>query len=202
MRPLLILKSLTGAALLVIFASGVASRAQTKPAPTPANSTLVYVGTYTGGKSASKGIYFFRFQGVGDEVTQNVTLVPLGLAAEIPNPSFPELDLKRRLLFAVNETSEFQGKPTGGVSAFSIDSPTGKLTPINQRSSMGKGPCHLVLDRAGKNLIVANYSSGSGAGSPVAADGKLGEATDVVQHVGKSENPQRHKTQQEHCGVF
>lgn len=200
MRPLL--KSLIAAALLAAFAGGVSSEAQTKPAPTPANSTLVYVGTYTGGKSTSKGIYLFRFQGVGDEVSQNVTLFPLGLAAETPSPSFLEIDPNRRLLFAVNETSEFLGKPGGGVSAFSIDSATGKLKLINQQSSVGKDPCHLALDRAGKNLLVANYSSGSVAVLPVAADGKLSPATDVIQHVGKSVNPERQQGPHAHCSVF
>ena len=54
--------------------------------------TFVYVGTYTGSKS--KGIYLFRLQTENLEVSQNITLVPLGLAAETPNPSFIELDLK------------------------------------------------------------------------------------------------------------
>jgi len=202
MRTLKTLKISLGAIVVAALTPAIVSEAQTKRVPTPANSTLVYVGTYTGQKSNSKGIYFFRFQDIGDDVTQNVTLVPLGLAAETPNPSFLEIDTKRRLLFAVNETGEFQGKPTGGVSAFSIDSATGKLVPINQRSSMGKGPCHLALDRAGKNLLVANYSSGTVAVLPVAADGKLGEATDVIQHSGKSINPQRQEGPHAHCTVF
>src|SRR5258706_7467441 len=202
MRTLKILRISIGAIVAVVMSPAIVSEAQTKQALTPANSTLVYVGTYTGGKSASKGIYFFRFQGVGDEVTQNVTLVPLGLAAEAPNPSFLEIDTKRRRLFAVNETSEFQGKPTGGVSAFSIDSATGKLVPINQRSSMGKDPCHLALDRAGKNILAANSSSGSVAVLPVAADGTLGEATNVIQHSGKSINPQRQQGPHAHCAEF
>ncbi|HEV8145977.1 MAG TPA: lactonase family protein [Bryobacteraceae bacterium] len=194
-----LIKISIGAILVAAVFPSIVSEAQTKPAPTPANSTLVYVGTYTGEKS--KGIYFFR-QSVAEDASQNVTLVPLGLAAETPSPSFLEIDTKRRLLFAVNETGEFQGKQTGGVSAFSIDSTTGKLKLINQRSSMGKGPCHLVLDRAGKNLLVANYSSGNAAVLPVAADGTLGEATDVIQHSGKSVNPQRQQGPHAHCAVF
>ena len=163
----------------------------------PANATLVYAGTYTGAKS--KGIYLFRLQTDNLEVSQNITLVPLGLAAETQNPSFLELDLKRRLLFAVNETNEFEGKPTGAVSAFSIDRSTGKLTLLNQRPSMGTGPCHLVLDNAGKNLLVANYGSGSVAVLPVAPDGRLGESSDMVQHSGKSVNPDRQKGPHAHC---
>src|SRR5438552_18512509 len=61
-----------------------------------ARSTWVYVGTYTGPKS--KGIYLFRLQ----TESQNPALVAPALAAETPSPSFLELDLKRRLLFAVN----------------------------------------------------------------------------------------------------
>src|SRR6185295_10836016 len=110
--------------------------------------TLVYVGTYTGPNSKGKGIYLFRFQPEGDVVRQNVTLVPLGVAAETPSPSFFELDLKRKLLFTVNEVDQFEGKPTGAVSAFSID-PKGPLTLLNQRPSMGAGPCHLTLDKDG-----------------------------------------------------
>ena len=163
------------------------------------NATAVYVGTYTGGASKSQGIYLFRLQTQNLEVSQNITLVPIGLAAETPSPSYIELDLKRRLLFAVNELSEFQGQPTGGVSAFSIDATTGKLKPINQRSSMGKGPCHLVLDKTGKNLLVANYDSGSVVVFPVAVDGALGEASDFVQHSGKSVNKDRQEGPHAHC---
>ena len=150
-------------------------------------------------KAKSKGIYLFRLQTSGLEVSQNITLVPMGLAAESPNPSFLELDPKRRLVFAVNEIDSFQGKPTGAVSAFAIDPASGKLNLLNQRASMGTGPCHLVLDKAGKNLLVANYGSGSVAVLPVAADGKLGEATEVVQHSGKSVHPERQKGPHAHC---
>jgi 6-phosphogluconolactonase len=143
--------------------------------------TLVYVGTHTGAKS--KGIYFFRLQTTNLEVSQNTTLVPLGLAAETPNPTFLEIDPKRRLLFAVNEVDHFEGTPTGAVSAFSID-PTGKLTLLNRSGSLGAGPCHLVLDNAGRYLLVANCGSGSVTVLPVGPDGRLGEATNVVQYKG------------------
>jgi stearoyl-CoA desaturase (delta-9 desaturase) len=123
-------------------------------------------------------------------VFQNVTLVPLGVAAETPNPSFIEMDLQRRLLFAVNEIAEFQSKPGGAVSAFSIDA-AGNLTLLNQRPSMGARPCHLALDKEGRNLLVANCGSDSVAVLPVASGGQLGEATDVVHHTGKSVDPER-----------
>jgi len=163
------------------------------------NETLVYVGTYTRGRSQGKGIYLFRLQTENLEVPQNITLVPLGLAVETPNPSFIDLDVQRRLLFAVNEIDDFEGKPTGAVSAFSIDQATGTLTLLNQRPSMGTGPCHLVLDKQNRNVLVANYGSGSVAVLPVGSDGRLGTATAVVQHSGKSIHPDRQKGPHAHC---
>jgi 6-phosphogluconolactonase len=159
--------------------------------------TLVYVGTYT--KDRGKGIYLFRLQTRNLEVSQNITLVPLGLAAEAVNPSFLELDLKRRLLFAVNEIDQFEGKSTGAVSAFSIDAATGTLSLLNQRLSMGTGPCHLVLDKERRNLLIANYGGGSVAVLRVGTDGRLGETTAFVQHSGKSVNPQRQTRPHAHC---
>ena len=151
--------------------------AQIPDPPIQGKATLVYIGT-SGAKG--KGIYLFRLQSAGDEVFQNVTLVPLGLAAETPDPTFFELDHKRRLLFAVNEKDRFEGKPTGSVSAFSI-APTGKLALINRRPSMGARPCHLALDGEARNLLVTNCGDGNVAVLPIAADGRLGDATDVVK---------------------
>ena len=176
-----------------------ASAPQTNSGATDTNAgTLMFVGTYTGAKSKSQGIYAFRLQ-TSAENGSKVALVPLGLAAETPNPSFLEIDASRGLLFAVNETDSFEGKPTGAVSAFSIDRATGKLTLINQRPSSGRGPCHLVLDKSGRFLLIANYGSGTVSVIPVAEDGRLGEPTSVVQHAGSSVNPQRQKGPHAHC---
>jgi 6-phosphogluconolactonase len=163
------------------------------------DATLVYVGTYTAPRGKGKGIYLFRLQTDNLEVSQNITLVPLGIAAETPNPSFIAFDLKRRLLFAVNETDAFDGQRTGAVSAFSIDAATGVLTLLNQRSSNGTAPCHLVLDKDNRHVLVANYGSGSVAVLPVGSDGRLGAATDVVQHTGRSVNPDRQTGPHAHC---
>src|SRR5439155_5049368 len=84
----------------------------------------------------------------------------------------------------------YQGKKSGSVSAFAIDLPSGKLAPLNQRPSMGARPCHLALDGESKHLLVANREGGSVAVLPIAADGRLGEATDVRQHEGKNAHPQ------------
>jgi 6-phosphogluconolactonase len=203
MRPINTSRVVVGTLLLAALLLGVpAARAQQEskqPMPPPElleKEPFVYVGTYT--EKGSKGIYAFRLQTKGLEVSQNITLVPLGLAAEAENPSFLEVDQKRRLLFAVNEIDTFNGKASGAVSAYKIH-PDGKLAFINQVASGGAGPCHLVLDKEGKHLLIANYGAGSVAVIPVAEDGKLGEATDVKQHEGKSVHPERQKGPHAHC---
>ena len=151
--------------------------------------TLAYVGTYTNGKS--KGIYLFRLQTQNEGSAENIPLVPLGLAAESNNPAFLAVDPKRRVLFAINEINTFDGQASGSVSAFAIDPATGKLALLNQRPSRGTGPCHLLLDRSGRNLLVANYGGGSIAVIRVEPDGHLGESTAFVQHAGNSVNRAR-----------
>ena len=137
-----------------------------KPA---AGITHVYVG-------GSKGIHLFVLQTSELEVSQNITLAPLGMGAEEP-VSFFELDVPRRLLFSVHELERPELRPGASVRAFAAD-PSGKLVLLNQRFTMGVGPCHLALDGQRRNLLVANRG-GSVAVLPIAADGKLGEASDL-----------------------
>jgi len=142
----------------------------------PAQDRTVYVGTYTNG--ASKGIYMFRFNPLTGKTTEP------SLAAESSNPSFLAVHPNGKFLYAANEN------PNGAVSAFSI-APGGWLTLLNSVSTRGAGPCHVAVDRAGKWLFTANYNSGSLAVFPIGADGKLGEASTVIQHSGSGVDRQR-----------
>jgi 6-phosphogluconolactonase len=142
----------------------------------PHKKYLLFIGTYTG--KESKGIYSYRFDAGTSELT------PLGVAAETTNPSFLTIDRSGRFLYAVNETHEFEGGKSGGVSAFSINRQTGKLTLLNTVSSRGADPCYIALDQTGKYLLVANYTGGNLAAFPIAADGRLGEASSVVADQG------------------
>ncbi|MGE5191544.1 MAG: lactonase family protein [Deltaproteobacteria bacterium] len=143
----------------------------------------VYIGTYTG--EHSRGIYLSQL----DLATG--ALSPAELAGEVKNPSFLAIHPNRKFVYAVSEVSDAGGKPTGAVSAFAVEPKSGKLKLLNQQSSQGAGPCHLVVDASGKCVLVANYGSGSCAALPIGNDGKLGEATAAIQHVGKSVNPGR-----------
>src|SRR5713226_6255788 len=90
-----------------------------------------------------------------------------------------------RYLYAVAEANG------GAVSAFSIEGRTGKLTLLNTVSSKGAGPCYVRVDRTGRNVLVANYGSGSVAALPIEADGRLREASSFAQHAGAVADPKR-----------
>src|ERR1700730_2230634 len=155
---------------------------------------IFYVGTYT--DHGSKGIYAYRFDSATGESTS------LGLAAESTAPSFLAIAPSGNFLYAINEMSRFNGKPTGAVSAFAIQSKTGKLSLLNQVPSRGEGPAHVALDRSGKYALVSNYDQGSIAVFPLLEDGRLGEATALVQHKGSSVNPKRQEGPHAHAALF
>ncbi len=163
-----------------------------------ASSYLVYVGTYTTG--TSKGIYNYRF----DPKTGQLT--PIGVAAEVVNPSFLTTDPQHRFLYAVTEMEQARGpdahKTNGSISSFTIDRKTGAITFLNKIDSGGGGPCHLVVDKTGKMLFVANYGSGSVASFAIKPDGSIGERTGFDQHTGSSVDPARQKGPHAHAVVL
>jgi 6-phosphogluconolactonase len=144
---------------------------------------LVYVGTYT--DKGSKGIYSYRFDPSTGETDS------IALAGETRNPSFLAVDPNHKYLYAANEVDNYRGGHTGAVSAYAIDRNTGKLTLLQQASSFGADPAHLALDRTGRFLLVANYTSGNIAVLPIDKDGRLGPRTAFVQHSGSSVNKER-----------
>ncbi len=154
------------------------------------NKLWVFVGTYTGGKS--KGIYRCEFDPSTGKLSEPI------LAAETASPSFLAIDPSRRFLYAVGETGGFQGKKSGSVSAFTLDAKTGELKLLNRQPSSGEAPCHLVVDRQGKHVLVANYTGGNVSVLRIEKDGRLGERTAFVQHKGKGSDPGRQEAPHAH----
>jgi 6-phosphogluconolactonase len=157
------------------------------------NQYYLYVGTYTGPKS--KGIHAFRYD------TAKTTFDPLGTVAEMARPSFLAFSPDRRFLYAVSELGN-SGKSEGYVYAFAIDRAMGKLTFLNRQTSGGGGACHLVVDKTGKFLLVANYGTGSAASFPIQSDGSLGGLVSKMQFAGSGPNQARQKGPHAHAVVL
>ncbi len=161
-----------------------------------ANEMLVYVGTYTEPirfgtgrilQGKGEGIYIYRLD-LSSGVMERV-----GKTTGITNPSYLAFDSTRRFLYVVNELKTYEDKPTGTISAFAVDPRTGKLQFLNKRLTHGTDPCHVLVDKKGKYVFVANFMSGSICVLPVLDGGSLGEASDFIQHQGSSIDAVRQK---------
>jgi 6-phosphogluconolactonase len=164
------------------------------PAATSAAERLAYVGTYTADRR-SEGIYRLLVDSASGALRLD------GVAAKAANPSYLALHPNGRVLYAVNELSEFRGEESGAVSAFGVERSTGKLTLLNRQSSYGKAPCYVSVDRAGRFVFVANYGGGSITSIPVRRDGGLQTARSVVRHAGTGADPVRQTAPHAHCIV-
>jgi 6-phosphogluconolactonase len=182
------------ALLLAGGALAAGSPAGILPPPTGGgDGQLFYVGTYTG-EGGAEGIYAATLHPEG-------SLSAPRLVAKTRNPSFLALHPSGRFLYAVNEVAEFEGQPTGFVSAFQIEA-DGTLVPLNRVSSGGQGPCHLAVDPGGSLLAVANYGGGSVAVLRIRDDGSLGPQSSVYPHEGSGPNPRRQEAPHAHCVNF
>jgi len=105
--------------------------------------------------------------------TKTGEIAKIGLAGEVVNPSWVTLD------------------PT-----------TSNLTMLNSVPSGGGGACHIVVDKTGKSLMVANYGTGSAAAFGIQPDGRLVEPPSVMQHSGSSANQSRQRGPHAHAVVL
>ena len=144
----------------------------------------VFIGTYTRG-TRSEGIYVHRFD------PESGALTPASVVSGVENPSFLALRPGGRFLYAASEVESFGGRAQGAIYAYAVDARAGRLTFLNARGSVGRGPCHLSVDAAGRWLLAANYHGGSVCAMPIDPDGRLAPASDFVQHTGSSVNPER-----------
>lgn len=146
------------------------------------------VGTYT--KSCeSGGIYSFDF-----DLNNGATFLKSN-TEKINNPGFLTISPDRNFIYSVNQ---FQNESS--ISAFKFNSKLGKLDFINSQNSQGVNPCYITNDE--KNVIVANYTSGSLALFSKNSDGSLGVAKQVFQQFGKSVNPKRQENPHVHMVQF
>ena len=160
---------------------------------TPLDSELLYIGTYTeAGRSDS--IYLVRMNGRSGKL-RRVGSVDAG-----PNASFLAIHPNGRVLYAVNELEQHNGRATGAVSSLAIASDSGALSRRNEQPSEGGAPCYVSVDRSGRVVLVANYFGGNIALLPVQSDGTLAPATHVVDQ-GRAEPNAGRQTAHAHCIV-
>ncbi|MDP4262104.1 MAG: lactonase family protein [Bacteroidota bacterium] len=154
--------------------------------------SYLITGTYTGGKS--EGVYVYKFNsnnGSYKEISHVKT----------SNPSFVAISPDQKFVYAVHEDAAGKGKG-GEISAFSFHKESGTLRYINEQPTEGDHPCYVEVDKTGKWVIAANYTSGSLSVLPVKEEGGLGEPVTTIRHEGSSVNKERQSGPHVHCTLL
>jgi 6-phosphogluconolactonase len=138
------------------------------------------IGTYTkADPNASKGIYIYRFYAERGEVAYLSEI-------ETPNPSYLAITQNQQYIYAVNENDNNQN----GVTAFKFNKTSGKIEQINFQPSKGS-PAYIAVDKAQKNVFIANYGGGNLQVFPINKDGSLGPAIQTIQDTGTGPDQMR-----------
>lgn len=141
---------------------------------------FAYVGCYTTRERHGRG------QGIGVYRVDADGWAPVELVKDAPNPSWLALDRAQRVLYAAHGDGDT-------VSAFRVDATTGRLAPLGSQATGGKNGVRLAVDASNRFVVVANYSSGTVAVLPIAADGSLRPLSDLAELHG---TPGPHRTEQ------
>ena len=159
----------------------------------PDSAYIIYVGTYTNSLGPagrkSEGIYIYRMDVETGQLTYD------SVVGDLVQPSFLAVHPNGQYLYAVNEIAE-----PGGISAFAVDPQSGRLTFLNQQLSHGNATCHLTVNATGKFVLAASFGSGNVVVLPLADDGRLLPATDVVQHQAEAKAAHAHMIIQDPSG--
>jgi 6-phosphogluconolactonase len=141
---------------------------------------FAYVGCYTTSQRRGRGEGINAYR-IGPDGWTHVQLVK-----DAPNPSWLGLDRRQRVLYAAHGDGD-------AVSAFRIDGETGHLEPLGSQATGGTNGVRLGVDVGNRFVVVANYSSGTVAVLPIAADGSLRPLGDLSELRG---TPGPHRTEQ------
>ena len=157
------------------------------------NYLVGYIGTYTQGDGRGKGIYSFTLD-LKSGRAENISLAALS-----ENPSYLALSHSGKYLYAVNETGNFEGKPSGAVSVFFVGEKE-KLSFIKQVLSGGKDPCHIALNKKNTHAVVSNYTSGTISVFPL--ENSLEDSCQIIQLNGSGKNKARQESSHAHFFMF
>jgi 6-phosphogluconolactonase len=162
------------------------------PSIAPAADPIVFVTEFAAGEKG--GIVAYEFDSRAGK------LKTLHRTTGVEHPFFLALSPDKKFIYSIH-AKQFSGKENEHVAAYQVVGRTGELKLLNRQSAEGTAACYLDVDRTGKAVVVANYTSGSVASLPIKADGSLGEKVSFFQHKGSSVNPQRQKEPHAHCIV-
>ena len=154
----------------------------------------VYIGTNTGPKTGSKGIYLADFN------LETGQLTAPQLAAQYQNPGFLALHPTQPVLLAIGTPAKPFADGSDAVAAFAI-APDHSLKLLSEASTGGKGACHLAVSPDGRSVAVANYGDGHIATLRLDEHGVPEKTVSVIANQGAGPNKTRQDGPHAH-GVY
>ncbi len=174
--------------LAVVGLNGVTCCEPLSAADAPQKAAVVYVATYS--PQDGEGIFVATFDASLGKLER---LRPTG---GLKSPAALAIHPQGSVVYATTLIQETPEQAVGGVVALAVDPETSELREIDRRRSGGTGPCYLSIDSEGACLLVAHCGTASVASLQLQPEGRFGEASTVVPHVGESRNaegkPQAH----------
>ncbi len=137
--------------------------------------TFLYIGSYTNA-GLHDGIYVYAF----DDNDGSLTEVQRVKAV---NPSYLSITPNCKFLYACSET---QLDTNGNISAYAIDTSTGKISFLNKQDAGGRNPVYVSTDRFGQFVLAANYTDAGVTSFPIQDNGELSAAATHLQAFGNS----------------
>jgi 6-phosphogluconolactonase len=138
---------------------------------------LLFTGAYTKKEGhvdgKADGIDIYSLSSAGE-------LEHLSTSQQVINPSYLALSDDGRFLYAVQETGA-DVDTTGSVTSFRINAEDGSLELINTQPSYGFAPCYITVDSKNRMAFVVNYVGGIVLVYPLAEDGSLNQASQVLR---------------------
>lgn len=154
--------------------------------------------------------YFDNANGEGIEIVEfdkeALSFRRVSVTSGIDNPAYLAFNPVTNMIYA---NSEVEGWNEGTVSAYRYDVATGKLTYMNKQPTLGSIAAHNILDAAGTNLFVTNYSHENDIELPrkatamfaLNADGSIAPCRASVTHHGSGPDPVRQRVAHPHGAV-
>lgn len=121
------------------------------------------MGSYTEGKK-SEGIFVYEFN------PNNGKLKEVEREGNLINPSFITLSPNGKYLYACTESKL---EINGSVTAFEIDTLTGNINFLNKKTTGGRNPVFLIVDKNNEYVINANYTDAGISVYKLKKDGSL-----------------------------
>jgi 6-phosphogluconolactonase len=103
-----------------------------------------------------------------------------------PNPSFFCFSEKKKLIYAANEVTMFNGKTGGGITTIRYNDDFTKITKVNEISVPNGSPCYISISPENDYLFIANYTGGSIAVYKLDENGIPQTISDTITFKGKA----------------